>query len=106
MIEVHVNFPADGDATSVARTAVEKRLAAAANLLPGVRSHYWWEGSVRSADEVRVVFKTSETAADALVGFIEGAHPYRTPGIVVHKPIDANQTYDDWVADVTDAGAP
>ncbi|MCP4382666.1 MAG: divalent-cation tolerance protein CutA [Hyphomicrobiales bacterium] len=101
MIEVHVNFPASADAQSVAHSAVALRLAAAANLVSGVRSLYWWDGAVRSADEVRVVFKTSMSKADALVGFLEEAHPYETPGIVVHEPVRTARAYSDWVSDVT-----
>jgi periplasmic divalent cation tolerance protein len=101
MIEVHVNFPEGEAAESVARAAVERRLAAAANVMAGVRSFYAWDGAVRSADEVRVVFKTSEIAADALVDFVGAAHPYRTPGIVLHKPIDMNAAYRAWIEEST-----
>ena len=34
------------DAALLAKSLVEKRLAACVNLVPGISSWYWWEGKV------------------------------------------------------------
>ena len=47
MLEVHVNFGSAEEASTVARQAVEKRLAASANIHAPIRSFYWWEQEVR-----------------------------------------------------------
>jgi periplasmic divalent cation tolerance protein len=97
MLEVHVTFPNAGEASAVSRAAVEQRLAACANLMPGVHSLYWWEGKVQSEDEVAVVYKTADAAVDALVAFLSERHSYQVPAIVVHRPLRAAQSYEDWV---------
>jgi periplasmic divalent cation tolerance protein len=97
MLEVHVNFGSAEEASKVARQAVEKRLAACANIHAPVHSFYRWEREVRSEDEVPVVFKTSEGKIHDLMDFIAGAHSYDTPGIVVHRPMTANRRYLDWI---------
>jgi periplasmic divalent cation tolerance protein len=104
MIEVHVNFGTAAEAARVARAAVEKRLAACANLHPPIRSFYWWNGAVRDESEAPVVFKTSEARLDALTAFIAAAHSYDTPGIIVHRPAGADPRYLDWIERET-AGA-
>ena len=97
MLEVHVNFGNAEEAASVARQAVEKRLAACANILPPVHSFYWWQHAVQSEDEVPVVFKTSEGKIHDLMDFLAGAHSYETPGIIVHRPMTANTKYLAWI---------
>jgi periplasmic divalent cation tolerance protein len=97
MLEVHVNFGSAEEASKVARAAVEKRLAACANVHPAVRSFYWWEQALREEDEVPVVFKTAESKVHDLMDFITGAHSYELPGIVVHRPMTANAKYLAWI---------
>jgi periplasmic divalent cation tolerance protein len=76
---------------------VERRLAACANIQPGVHSLYWWDGKVRSEDEVAVVFKTADRVVDALVAYIAGRHSYAVPAITVHRPVRTETSYDEWV---------
>ena len=80
MLEVHVNFGSAEEASTVARQAVEKRLAASANIHAPIRSFYWWEQEVRSEEEVPVVFKTSEGKVHDLMDFLARSHSYDTPG--------------------------
>ncbi len=79
------------------REAVEKRLAAAANVHAPVHSFYWWEHEVRSEDEVPVVFKTSEGKVNDLMDFIARSHSYETPGIIVHRPMTVSRRYLEWI---------
>jgi len=101
MIEVHVNFASDEEARGIARQAVERRLAACANLGAPIHSIFWWQGAVQAEDEVAVVFKTSEARRDDLVRFIAGNHSYDVPSIVVHRPAGVNEPYAAWVAKET-----
>ena len=53
---IFVTAPAR-EAEPLARTLVAERLAACANLIPGVRSLYWWRGKLETSDETLVVLK-------------------------------------------------
>ena len=86
------------EAERIGRTLVSERLAAAANLVPGVRSFYWWEGEVRGGAEVLLVLKTCTDLADRAVERIKGLHSYVCPGIVVVPIAGGNQDYLDWIA--------
>jgi periplasmic divalent cation tolerance protein len=105
MVEVHVTFPNADEANALARRAVEKRLAACANVFAGMHSFYWWDGAVQSEDEVAVVFKTAEPVVDALIAFVAGEHSDAVPAIVVHRALAAGQTYEDWVTRETQGAA-
>ena len=94
------------EAERIGRTLVAERLAAAANLVPGVRSFYWWEGEVRSGAEVVLVLKTRTDLADRAVERIKGMHSYICAGIVVVPIAGGNPAYLDWIAAETRPEAP
>jgi periplasmic divalent cation tolerance protein len=104
MLEVHVTFPNAGEAQALSRAAVERRLAACANILPAMHSFYWWDGAVQSEDEVAVVFKTADDRQGELVTFLAERHSYKVPAIVVHRPVDVHPPYAAWVERETRQG--
>jgi len=69
-------------ARRLARAALEARLVACANLVPGVESHYWWQGKLESSAEVLIVFKTTRRRLKALESLVLAQHPYDTPEII------------------------
>ena len=97
MLEIHVNFPNAEEASAISREAVEKRLAACANVFGQVHSFYWWDEAVRSEDEVAVVLKTSARSVNALIEFIARKHSDAVPGIVVYRPTQAHAPYLEWI---------
>jgi periplasmic divalent cation tolerance protein len=86
------------EAERIGRTLVTERLAAAANLVPGVRSFYWWDGEVRTGAEALLILKTRTDLADRAVERIKGLHSYVCPGVIVVPIAGGNQAYLDWIA--------
>ena len=97
MIEFHVTFSDMVSAREVAHAAVDARLAACANLVPGIISLYWWEGHITQENETLAVFKTSEKKADTLEAFLVKRHPYGIPAVIRHSAVSANPDYADWI---------
>jgi periplasmic divalent cation tolerance protein len=94
---VLMTAPDRDTAEAVARSVVTERLAACANLVPGIHSLFWWEGEVRSADEVLVVMKTPAERVAALIARAAELHPYDTPELVA-LPVEAElASYGAWV---------
>jgi len=81
MIHVTTTCPDQASAERLARAALIEHVTACANILPGVRSLYHWQGEIAEDAEVMVVFKTSDAARAALIAFIEAEHPYDLPVI-------------------------
>ena len=90
------------EAQSMGRAMVEKRLAACANVLPGARSIYWWEGTVQEAGECLLVLKTRGALAEDLVAAIASRHSYDTPGVVVLPVAGAHEPYLTWIDNETE----
>ena len=53
---VLVTAPDVKTARKLARAALETRLVACANLLPGIESHYQWQGKIERRTEVLILF--------------------------------------------------
>jgi periplasmic divalent cation tolerance protein len=49
VVFVYTTWPSLVEAERAGRRLVERRLAACVNILPGMVSHYWWEGSSSAA---------------------------------------------------------
>jgi periplasmic divalent cation tolerance protein len=68
-------------ARALASAAIGARLAACANITPGLVSLFHWQGQVAEEPEVQLTFKTVAACRDALVALIAAHHPYELPVI-------------------------
>jgi len=96
-------FPDVASARRAAHTLVKERLAACANLLPGVESVYRWKGAVETASEVWVLFKTTREEYPRLEARLQAAHPYELPEIVAFRPEHGLPAYLQWIGANTGA---
>lgn len=94
---VYVTAPSLAEAESLARLAVEGRLAACANILPGMRSLYWWQGKLEQADEVVLILKTTEALVPALTSALTEAHSYDCPCVVALPITAGNPDFLRWI---------
>ena len=94
---VLVTAPKIGVARKIAKAALAARLAACANLIPGVESHYWWQGQLESGREILIIFKTAPRLANQLERIIVEIHPYDTPEVVVVPIQSGSKKYLDWI---------
>jgi periplasmic divalent cation tolerance protein len=101
MPTLYVTAP-PGDATDLAATLVEERLAACVNRVP-CRSTYRWDGEVVADDpEVVLLVKTSEAAAAAAEERIAELHPYDTPCIERFEPHSVAAPFHEWIEESTE----
>lgn len=95
---VFVTAPNRAVARKLARAALQAKLAACANLVPGLESHYWWRGKIESGAEVLIIFKTVKKNLARLQKLIIDNHPYDTPEFVVVPLAGGSRRYLDWLA--------
>ena len=98
---VYTTFPSLVEAEAVGKVIVERRLAACVNILPGMISHYWWEGRVERAEEAVAIFKTRESLAAQVSDAVREHHSYTTPAIVVLPVESMEQGYFSWLLSAT-----
>jgi periplasmic divalent cation tolerance protein len=87
----------DEEATRIARTLVEKGLAACVNVLTGVRSVYRWKNAIEDNPEVLLVIKTSRSLFDNVRGQIERMHSYELPEVIALPVVSGSERYLAWI---------
>jgi periplasmic divalent cation tolerance protein len=97
----YVTAPDRRSARKIARTVVEGRLAACANLWP-VESVYRWRGKREEASEFVIVFKTRLALLKQLIVAVRRVHPHEVPCIVSYPMGPALEAYLDWIDAETD----
>lgn len=97
IVSLYAVFADADEAARIARTVVEERLAACANILGPCRSIYRWQGKIEEADEVAAIFKARADKAKALTARIAALHSYDVPAIAVWPVDGAWPAYAEWV---------
>jgi len=74
-------FASEEDAAKAAAQLIDEGMIACANILPGVRSLYVWNGERGDSRECGALFKTTAELLDKAVARLAEIHPYETPAI-------------------------
>lgn len=86
----------EADARQIARTLVDERLCACAQIEP-IASVYRWDGQVCEEPEWRLVLKTADDRAAALQARLLALHPYTLPALYTLRPDAVSPTFAQWV---------
>jgi periplasmic divalent cation tolerance protein len=99
-IIVLVTCSSANEARKIARSLVERRLAACVNILRApVESIYRWKGSVESARELLLVIKSSRARFAALQAEVRRLHNYDVPEIIALPITAGSREYLAWVSE-------
>lgn len=102
---VWITAPERELALALARRMVEGRLAACAQVLPGLASVYRWEGRVQEESEVLLLVKTTAARLPELEAWLRENHPYDTPECLAWAPARVEARYLAWLEEAC-ADAP
>jgi periplasmic divalent cation tolerance protein len=100
---VYTTWPSIVEAERAGRSIVEQRLAACVNIMPGMISHYWWEGKIERAEEIVMIVKTRASLAEAVRKAVKEAHSYETPSVMVLPVESVDAEYYAWIVKETSA---
>jgi len=103
---VYTTWPTTVEAEEAGRALVERRLAACVNILPGMISHYRWEGKVERGEEVVMIIKTRASLAAVVSDAVKDLHSYSTPAILVIPLESVEETYLGWLMTETEGAVP
>ncbi|OIK29436.1 divalent-cation tolerance protein CutA [Streptomyces malaysiense] len=87
-------------AKTLARGAVEHRLAACAHIDPPVTAVYRWQGAIEAAREWRISYKTTTDRLPELASWVAERHGYEVPEWIT-LPVGGSGAYLGWVAEET-----
>ena len=81
------------EAEGLVRQLLEERLIGCANLIPGVRSLYHWEGRICDDGEVVLFMETAAEQVGAACARLAELHGYDVPKIIVIDPDHVHPGY-------------
>ena len=99
MLVVLTTTPNIEEAESLAKKIVGAKLAACVQVLPPMKSFYFWEGEVQNEPEHLLLIKTLEANFAELEKFIKANHSYDVPEIVALSSKDVSSSYLNWIED-------
>jgi len=76
------------------------KFVACINIVPLVKSKYWWEGEIQTDNESLLIIKTLDNVIDKLISKLKEIHPYQVPEIISFEIKEGNKNYLDWMKEV------
>jgi periplasmic divalent cation tolerance protein len=98
---LYVTGPDHAAALAIARSLLEERLIACANVIDGATSLYWWEGKIDEAQETVLIAKTTSGHIPDIITRVLKLHPYSCPCVVALPIVAGNPAFLGWIREET-----
>ena len=98
---VYITCATAQEAENIGTVLVERRLAACANILGGMRSLYWWEGKVEQGEETVLIAKTRTELVNELTEAVKAMHGYEVPCVAAMSIKGGNPDFLEWIRSET-----
>jgi len=85
------------EAEKIAKTLLEEKLIACANIIGPVRSLFWWREKIESAEEYVVLMKSRLDLFNKLSERIRALHSYEVPEIIALPIVRVCADYMEWL---------
>ena len=89
------------EAEKISSSLLDKKLIACANIVPGIRSLFRWQGEMCSENEVLLILKTTADKFDLILTTVQDQHSYDTPEVIALPIIKGSEKYLKWISDET-----
>ena len=98
-VVVLTTAPNAEESETLARKIVEAKLAACIQVLPPMKSFYFWDNEVQVDSEHLLLIKTFTEKFDELKKFIQNNHSYDVPEIIALAVEKVSESYLGWLKD-------
>jgi periplasmic divalent cation tolerance protein len=90
------------EAATIGTTLVAERLAACVNIVPEVRSLFFWEGKTRDEQETLLIVKSRLVLMEKLVSRVRSLHSYAVPEVIALPIVAGSTDYLGWLRENTE----
>lgn len=97
VIVVLVTAASERQALRIGRAVVGAKLAACANIIPGIRSIFRWAGKVSEEREVLLIMKSRADLFPGLSAEVRRLHSYQVPEVIAFPIGQGTADYLAWV---------
>jgi len=96
-----ITCPNFKSAKKITRHLLKEKLVACVDILPVIKSEYWWKGKIESHPEVLMIVKTKSKLYKQIEKEVKKLHPYSVPEILAFEIDKGNNDYLNWISSVT-----
>ena len=96
-VVIFITTGTDEEAHKIANMLLNKRKVACVNILPKVRSLFWWQDKLDSAQESLLIVKTKASVLNEIVRLVKEIHSYEIPEIIAMPIVGGNPDYLEWI---------
>jgi periplasmic divalent cation tolerance protein len=100
-IIVLITASSPDEAAKIGSALVDEHLAACVNIVPEVRSLFFWEGKTRDERETLLVAKSRQPLLAQLVLRVKALHSYSVPEVIALPIVGGSPEYLAWLNDTT-----
>jgi periplasmic divalent cation tolerance protein len=97
MIIILSTAPDAAIAGQIGSTLVQEKLVACVNIIPEVRSVYFWQGEINDDREFLLLLKTRADLFEQVRARLVSMHPYKCPEIVQLRVEAGHEPYLAWL---------
>lgn len=100
-ISIYIITNNEKESYKIGEKLVEERLVSCVNIIPHLKSLYWWEGKIEHADESLMFAKTRRDLLEKVIERVKELHSYSNPAILALPILDGNKDYLEWIKNET-----
>jgi periplasmic divalent cation tolerance protein len=100
-VVIFVTASSSAEARRIGHALVEEKLVACANIVPGIRSIYHWQGKICDEPEILMVLKTRSGRVQKIIKRVRSLHSYTVPEIIVLPIAAGSKEYLRWIYETT-----
>lgn len=86
------------EAELIGSKLIDKELAACVNIIPNIKSIYYWEGKINKDSEYLLIIKTVKRAEEDIFENIRKLHSYDTPEMISIPITGGEKSYLNWLS--------
>lgn len=94
---VYVTAGSEKEGGALAKGLIKEKLAACVNIVPSIKSVYWWKGEIEESEELLLIIKTKDSLLKPLISWVKSHHSYTVPEIIAIPIKTGNEKYLEWI---------
>ena len=103
-IVVFVTAGSPEEAKRIGDALLRERLAACVNVVPSVKSSFWWRGEIEECEEALLIAKSKAGLLERVIECVRRNHSYSVPEVIAVPIMGGYEGYLKWLEEACEGG--